>query len=88
MKIIKEYCPKNERVILRLDCYAHDLGTIEKLFAAAENDFPGLDRDNVEIVHYGGRRYAKTYGIEFNWNMEYMNILGEYVPVHEVEYSL
>ena len=85
MKIIKEYCYKYNRVVLRLDCYAHSLNVIDELFKTAQNDFPGLDRDDVEIVHYGGERYAKTFGIEFVW---YMDIPEEYNLIHEVEYTL
>lgn len=65
MQIIKEFCPKYNSFILRTQTYAHTLSHFEYLFAVARNDFPGLSKNDVEIIHYGGKTYKRTFGIEF-----------------------
>lgn len=68
MTIIKEYCERNDTVVLRRDDYAHSAADIYDLLEEAERDFPFEDDDgilNAKIVVYGGERYKRTYGIEF-----------------------
>lgn len=52
-----------KKFILRTNTYAHSLSHLNLLFAEAKKDFALVD---VEVVHYAGRRYAKTLGIEFS----------------------
>ena len=63
MSIIKESTDKH--CVLRTNSYSHTLAHVDMLFAEALKDFPSLSREDVEIVHYGGKRYARTTGIEF-----------------------
>lgn len=85
MDIIREHC--KQRCIVRTDTYASTLGHLEMLFAEARNDFPGLVQDRVEIVHYGGRSYARTYGLEFDVEPT-QRIPDSYKAVQEVELKL
>lgn len=77
LNIVKEFCEdKREaaqyagRLVIRSRNYGDTLGYFDQLFAAMEevasNCEPplGLDRDDVEVVHYGGRFYKNTYGLE------------------------
>jgi len=66
--IIKEFCQAtSERVhiVIRENSYGSDLDKFDRLFEVAIQDFPSLNRSDVKVVHYGGERYAKTFGIEF-----------------------
>lgn len=65
MRIIKEFCPASNRGVIRTNTYGSQLSMFLELAAIAKQDFPYLTEDNIEIVHYGGERYAKTFGIEF-----------------------
>lgn len=67
--IIKEYCKQSNTVVIRRDDYAHSLKAINELIAIALSDFPTIDIDRdweeIKIVQYGGKRYKRTFGIEF-----------------------
>jgi hypothetical protein len=63
MDIIKE--STGSIAVLRTDNYVHTLAHFLELFEEAKKDFPELKPEDVEIVHYGGERYAKTFGMEF-----------------------
>ena len=56
----------DKKFILRTDIYAHSLGHLRMLFDEAKKYFPSLKVDDVEVVKYDGRRYARTMGIEFS----------------------
>jgi hypothetical protein len=71
MKIFKEYCEEVKKCVIRTNCYGHSLEIINKLVAEARKDFPGLSDDEIEIVQFAGRHYARTYGIEFNSSKYY-----------------
>lgn len=64
--IIKEFCKDANRAVIREDSYGSQMSKFKKLIGEALEDFPDLSPDDVEIVHYGGERYAKTFGIEFH----------------------
>lgn len=68
-EIIKEYCEGSGVVVLRESAYGSSLKKFLRLWEEFKKDFPNLnvneDRD-VEIKHYGGRYYAKTFGLEIN----------------------
>ncbi len=55
-----------DRIIIRSNCYGSSIGYINKLVDEAKKDFKGIDVDSINIVHYGGRHYAGTFGIEFD----------------------
>ncbi len=63
MVIIKESTGKH--AVLRTDTYVHTLAHINMLFEEAKKDFPSLKAGGVEVVRYGGERYARTTGVEF-----------------------
>ena len=65
MSIIKEFCPSNRMCIVRTNTYAHNLAHLLALFVVAQKDFPGLKEEDVKVVYFAGRRYARTFGIEF-----------------------
>lgn len=51
--------------VVRTGHYGSQLSYIDLLFAIAKQDFPALKRDDVNVVRYGGEKYANTFGIEF-----------------------
>lgn len=65
MEIIKEFSAGQSVAILRTSTYAHSLDHFLKLAEAAKADFPHLKPSEIKIVHYGGKRYRGTFGIEF-----------------------
>lgn len=56
---------QKDHVILRSLYYGSSVGHINKFIEEAKKDFPGIDVDKIEIIQYGGRHYAGTFGIEF-----------------------
>lgn len=54
-------------VTFRNNHYAHSFAYIKELVDEAKKDFPNLkDQDRaISIVHFGGERYKRTWGIEF-----------------------
>lgn len=72
MKIIKEYVPTQKIIILRSNTYASNLQYFLNLLDEARKDFPQIDLkpEDIEIVHYGGRHYRRTFGIEFRNDKE------------------
>lgn len=82
MEIIKESTGKYG--VLRTDTYANSLAHFEMLFAEAKKDFPSLEPGKVEVIRYGGDRYARTHGIEF-LIPEGAIIPPEYQPIENLE---
>lgn len=66
-KIIREYVKglRDFRAIVRTADVMIDMADLDELFAAAQSDFPGLEKDDAMIVHYGGENYKGTWGLEF-----------------------
>lgn len=68
--IIKEFLKREDgrgfRIIIRENAYGSMLDKFEHLFQVAKEDFPSLSSSDVEVIHFGGRYYAKTFGIEFD----------------------
>jgi hypothetical protein len=87
MKFIKEYCKAANRAVIRTQTYTHSWGYFFNLVKEAKKDFPGLTTDKIEIVHYGGRHYKGTYGIEFVLNKK-IPISKEYTQISNLEFSL
>ena len=85
MRIIKEYCPEAKLCVIRTDTYAHSYDFIQQLFECAKRDFPELDPKQVEVVEFAGRRYARTYGIEFSVGDK--PIPSEYEEIRQLEYT-
>lgn len=54
------------------------------LFDIAKKDFPNLEPDDVQVIKYGGIRYAKTYGIEFDADQS--KITDEYYVKENLEF--
>ena len=76
-QIVKEFVPIDRsvalstgRLVVRANNYGSSLAKFDELFdvmAADALTFEPpieLDREDVEVVHYGGERYAKTFGLE------------------------
>ena len=85
MKVIKEFCRKI--VVLRTNTSAKGLNHFDKLFAQAKKDFPTLERSDVRVVQFGGDRYKRTFGIEFDLP-EGAKIPKGYSELKELEYTL
>lgn len=68
-------------VVLRTDSYGNSLAFFDYLFAEAKKDFPNLERENVQVTHYAGTRFARTFGIEFKAT----NIPSGYDRIRELE---
>lgn len=84
MNIIKEYCPTSKHCVIRTNTYGHSLALMQKLFEIARQDFPELDAEQVQVVQFAGRHYAKTYGIEFKAET---NIPKGYDEIAQLEYT-
>lgn len=85
--IIKEYCQNDfgYRIVIRESSYGSGLDKFERLFSIAKEDFPELRSSDVEIVHFGGKYYARTFGIEFESNIIPSE---EYSRISSLEYKL
>jgi len=77
---------KKDRIIIRTLCYGSSIGYINQLVEQAKKDFRGVDVDSIEIVQYGGRHYAGTYGIEFDVEPDTFMLIG-YREVPTTEYK-
>lgn len=73
MEIIKEVRPERAVddyvypaiCVIRTNCYGSQWSFLSSLVAIAKSDFPDLLDANIRVVHFGGKYYAKTFGIEF-----------------------
>lgn len=80
-KIIREFCPYlgpstsigyAGRLIVRAENYGNRLSKFDELFAVMAADALQfepplqLDREDVEVVHYAGSMYKRTFGLEVN----------------------
>lgn len=64
----REDLPESERTprcVVRSRNYGSSLAKFLDFAAEARKDYPQLSDDDIEIVHYGGDRIARTFGIEF-----------------------
>ena len=52
--------------VIRTNTYAGSLAHIQKLAAIAIEQFPTLESGDIQIEKYGGDRYSRTFGIEFD----------------------
>lgn len=64
MRIIKEFCPSAGVAVVRSDCYGSSMAYIQKLIDEARKDYD-IKLEMCDVRHYGGERYARTFGIEF-----------------------
>ena len=89
--VIAEYCKvaSNDsfRVILREDNYDSRLSKFLELFEAAKSDFPFISESDINLVHYGGDRYKRTFGLEFSVP-DSTSIPDIYVEIHSLEMTL
>ena len=75
-----------DHCVIRTDTYVHSLEHILNLFNTARQDFPDLKPKDVKVVQYGGRRYARTFGIEFEKPRE-IEVPEEYDHIQQLEYT-
>lgn len=79
--IIKEYFEGETAfvIVIRESSYGSKFDKFERLFSIAKRDFPNLNSQDVEVVHFAGKYYARTFGIEFESDIipseEYKRIL-------------
>ncbi len=52
--------------VIRTQTYAKSFAYISSLVAAAKADWTHLTDDDIRLVYFGGDRYARTFGIEFD----------------------
>lgn len=85
--IIKEYFEGKTAfvIVIRESSYGSKFDKFERLFSIAKEDFPELRSSDVEIVHFGGKYYARTFGIEFESNIIPSE---EYSRISSLEYKL
>ncbi len=99
-KIIKEFVPSDYdaalsagRIIVRADNYGSTLAKFDQLFDIMAADMLTyeppieLDREDVEVVHYGGRHYARTFGLEVPIPEGHV-VPAEYVRMSTIELTL
>ena len=87
MVVIREVAPSRSlghHCIIRTTHYGSSLGYINRLVAEARKDFPCLSDDDIEIKHYAGMRYKRTFGIEFIAPRE-QSIPDTYRPIAHLE---
>jgi len=82
-KIIKEVAPNNICVVRSLS-YGHTMQYIQTLYTEALSDFPDLALDDVRVVHFAGRSYARTFGIEFLAKSN-SRVPDSYLPIKQLE---
>jgi hypothetical protein len=80
--------PYGTKVIIRTNTYASTFAHFQMLFDEVKKDFPTLIPESANIVHYGGRHYKGTYGIEFKINEFEIPVPAEYKEVSSVEFAL
>lgn len=96
-QIIREFVPKDPsvalsagRLIVRANNYGCSLKKFDELFHVMADDAATfeppieLDREDVEVVHYGGERYSKTFGLEVNIPQGHI-ISPEYIRMAQTE---
>jgi hypothetical protein len=96
-QIVKEFVPKDHdialsagRIIVRANNYGSSLAKFDELFDVMAADALAfeppieLDRDDVQVTHYAGERYAGTFGLEATI-LEGHIVSGEYSRMHQVE---
>lgn len=62
-RIIKE--TTGRICVVRSNCYGSSIRFLGELAAAAKEDFPALEDEDLEVKLYGGSRYKGTFGVEF-----------------------
>ncbi len=83
MSMIKEYNPQSQTVVIRLSGYGSEMSSFYKMLYEAQRDFPNITADDVTIIQYGEKHYAKTFGIEFKVGYY---APGEYTRISQLEY--
>lgn len=86
MKIIREYSTRSQTCVIRTLQYNSSMSYFESLLAEARKDFPDLKSEEVEIKHYGGDRYSKTFGIEFKRPEK--DVPATYSRMENLEYTI
>jgi hypothetical protein len=81
--IIKEYCKKTNKCVIRTNSYSHQLDHINMLITEAKKDFPNLSDPEIEIILFAGRHYARTMGITFKATGE---VNANYSEISNMEY--
>jgi hypothetical protein len=79
---------KAGRCVVRTGGYGCSLLFIQNLFKVAQEDFPWLTEAHVEIVHFGGKQYARTFGIEFDSPNELATPPDGWTEIPELEFTL
>ena len=98
--IVREFVPRDRtvalssgRVVVRAENYGSSLAKFDELFDVMASDALTfeppieLDRADVEVVHYGGERYAKTFGLEVTIPEGHI-IPTEYMRMDQTEFIL
>lgn len=96
-KILKEFAPNNPdvalsagRLIVRTYNYGSSLAKFDELFDVVAADAMTfvppieLSREEVEVAHYAGERYARTFGLEVSIP-EGHSIPAEYSRIQQTE---
>lgn len=52
----------------------------------AKSDFPNIKNENIEIIEYGGERYKRTFGVEFNCGDSF--VPDSYKPIESLEFAI
>jgi hypothetical protein len=66
-RIIKTYATSEgeSRISFRTDDYSKKVSKFDRLIEEAQKDFPGLKREDIDYIVYGGDRIKRIPGIEF-----------------------
>ena len=82
MKIIKEFCKDTMgyQCVIRTNFFCKTIGSLNKLVREAKKDFAHVSDEDLNVIYFGGSRYARTYGISLSV-FGFGNIPDEYAEV-------
>jgi hypothetical protein len=87
---IKRYLVKEHtetHCIIRTTLYDRSLDYLVHLLKIAQKDFPSIEPKDIQVVQYGGKRYAKTRGLEFEIPKGF-EVPDDYTSINELEYYM
>lgn len=78
---------KNQVGVIRFRHYGSSMQELLAASAEAKRDFPGLKDEEIRVVQYGGERFARTFGIEFELPPD-TGLPVAYTQIKELELTL
>lgn len=85
MEIYKEYKENGENAacVIRTNTYASSVQHFLNLLEEAQKDFPNVTASDLEVHHFAGRSYRRTFGVFFRVKMS--EVPKAYRKIKEIE---